>query len=220
MTQAELKNWINNSVLSSIWQKVSASQNSDAAHDTAHLLRVALWTIKLSNNEVPKEEAVAAALLHDLINIPKNHPDRSKASQFSADAARPLLKDTGFSTEAIERIACAIRDHSFSRGAIPESILGKALQDADRLEALGAIGIMRVFSTGARMDTKYFHENDPWAKDRALDDMKFSVDHFFTKLLKLPETFLTPLGKKEADYRANTLRDFLGKLSEEIGAPL
>jgi uncharacterized protein len=214
-----LQAWIQETPrLQKLYKHVISQSDGDAAHDSAHLLRVAFWTVKIAGEAA--EECVAAALLHDLVNIPKNHPDRARASDLSAQAATPLLREAQFSDAAIARITGAIRDHSFSRGAIPSSSLGKALQDADRLEALGAIGIMRVFSTGARMGTRYFDPQDPWARARKLDDTAFSVDHFFTKLLRLPETFQTEAGKREGNKRATVLKEFLSRLGEEIGEPL
>jgi uncharacterized protein len=218
--RATLLEWIgHDKSLSNILLAVRKNDDGDAAHDAAHLLRVALWTMRLGAGTVDPREATAAALLHDLVNLPKNDPNRSRASEFSAEKALPLLKAEGFGEAACARIAAAIRDHSFSRGAKPTDALGQALQDADRLEALGAIGLMRVFATGARMGTKFFHEEDPWAVNRPLNDLQFSVDHFFTKLLKLPESFLTKGGQEEARRRALTLSDFLNQLSDELGEP-
>ncbi|MGZ3695020.1 MAG: HD domain-containing protein [Bdellovibrionota bacterium] len=219
-SRSELLAWVQqNPKLQPLLEHISSQPSDDSAHDQAHLLRVAYWTIKLAGDSVPTEESVAAALLHDLVNVPKNHPDRAKASEFSAEAALPLLSKAGFSSEAMKNIADAIRDHSFSRGAVPTSALGKALQDADRLEAVGAIGLMRVFSTGARMGTKYFDPQDPWAKNRELNDKAFSVDHFFAKLLLLAPTFHTEQGKQEAARRTGVLEQFLTDLGAEIGEP-
>jgi len=204
--------------LAPILAEAKKIEGEDAAHDFSHLVRVALWTIRLAPAENPAE-AAAAALLHDLVNIPKNHPDRAKASEFSAREALPLLRRAGFDDDACTRITEAIRDHSFSRGAVPTSCLGKALQDADRLEALGAIGLMRLFSTGARMNAFYFESEDPWAQNRPLEDKKFSFDHFFTKLLKLPDTFQTSIGREEAVRRAKVLESFLDQAADEIGVP-
>lgn len=217
-TRAELFAWVKqDNSLSTIYEIARKAEHGDAAHDLSHLLRVALFTIKFSAGRADPRECVAAALLHDHVNLPKNHPERARASELSAEAAGPILARAGFSSEAILRIQAAIRDHSFSRGAIPTEALGRALQDADRLEAIGAIGLMRVFSTGARMGTGYFDPKDPWARDRALDDTRFSVDHFFTKLLKLPSTFLTEAGRAEAEKRARRLEGFLDDLADEIG---
>ena len=164
-------------------------------------------------------EAVAAALLHDAVNPPKDSPKRARASERSAALARERLHALGFAPESVTRIADAIRDHSFSRGAVPATPLGCALQDADRLEALGAIGLLRCISTGVRMGGAWFEADDPWAEIRPLDDTRYSVDHFFTKLLKLPATMRTVAGRAEAERRAAFLRDFLSRLGEELGRP-
>ena len=192
-----------------------AEQGFDAGHDLAHSLRVAVWTLRLAPEVAPRD-GVAAALLHDVVNLPKNHPERATASARSADYARTRLPAAGFRHEAIERIAAAVEEHSYSRGLIPTSDLGRALQDADRLETLGSIGLMRVFSTGTRMGARYFHPNDPWAEHRALDDLHFSIDHFATKLLGLPSTMNTEAGKQEADRRAQRMRRFVIDLAEEL----
>jgi uncharacterized protein len=204
--------------LSAVFQALTARESDgDAAHDLAHLLRVALWTGKILADPGQIEHAIAAALLHDLVNVPKNHPNRTKASELSATAARPILRRVGFEATAEDKIAVAIRQHSFSRGERPESELAKALQDADRLEALGSIGIMRTYSTGVRMGTQYFNPSDPWAHERSLDDRQFSLDHFFVKLLKLPESMNTAAGRQEALERVKPMEAFLTSLERELG---
>jgi uncharacterized protein len=191
----------------------------DPTHDTAHLLRVAHWTLRLGGDGVDAREAIAAALLHDAVNPPKDSPERALASERSAEFARGRLSALGFEPSAIERIADAVRDHSFSRGAVPQTPLGCALQDADRLEALGAIGLLRCISTGVRMNGAWFHGDDPWAETRELDDARYSVDHFFRKLLQLSATMRTEAGRAEAERRAAFLRGFLRQLGEELGRP-
>jgi uncharacterized protein len=191
--------------------------DGDAAHDHAHLYRVALWTCRLLGDERRLEAAAASALLHDLVNVPKNHPHRARASELSAEAAAPILEQAGFAPTESEEIRTAIRQHSFSRGEKPGSDLARALQDADRLEALGAIGIMRCYSTGVRMGTKYFHPEDPWARKRELNDSAFSLDHFFTKLLLLPDTMNTAAGREEALERVKPMEAFLRSLGRELG---
>lgn len=191
----------------------------DPAHDLGHALRVALWTLRLGGAAVAEREAVAAALLHDAFNPPKHGPGRARASEESAALAKERLTALGFGPEAVCRIAAAIRDHSFSRGVGPEDALGRALQDADRLEALGAIGLLRCVATGVRMGASGFHPEDPWARCRPLEEAAYSVDHFFTKLLGLPETMQTEAGRTEAERRAAYLRAFLAQLGEELGEP-
>jgi len=193
----------------------------DPGHDLEHALRVALWTVTLGESEggVNRAEAIAAALLHDVVNLPKDHPERSSASERSAAVARALLLANDFDAEATERVVEAIRDHSFSRGATPTTPLGRALQDADRLEALGALGLCRTLSTGAKMGAVYAHPEDPFGEDRALDDRRYTVDHFYAKLLRLPATLQTAAGRAEAAKRAAFLERFLVQLGEELGVP-
>jgi uncharacterized protein len=193
--------------------------DADVAHDMGHLLRVAHWTLRLCPQEEPRT-AIAAALLHDIVNVPKNHPDRALASERSASAARELLSTLGFDVPTVERIANAIVDHSFSRGVVPRSSLGQALQDADRLEALGAIGTFRCIATGVHFGARFFDDADPWARERPLNDKQFSVDHFFTKLLGLPATFQTTAGRAEADKRVAVMRALLESLGDELGMKL
>lgn len=195
----------------------AAPEVGDAAHDLGHVLRVTLWTLRIGNGVVEPAEAAAAALLHDLVDVPKNHPDRARASELAAEAARPLLERAGFEPEAVDRIAEAITDHSFSRGAVPRSPLGCALQDADRLESLGVIGIMRTAGTAQRMGSRFFDDRDPFARHRALDDRQFAVDHFYSKLLLLPGLMRTERGRLEADRRAERLRRFALDLADELG---
>lgn len=205
--------------LAALLAEARERDDGDLTHDTAHLLRVALATLRLGAHAIDPREAVAAALLHDAVNLPKDSPERHLASERSADFARARLAALGFGEAAIERIADAVRDHSFSRGAVPQSPLGAALQDADRLEALGAIGLLRCVSTGVRMGSAWFEPADPWAKQRPLDDQSFSVDHFAAKLLKLPATMRTEAGRAEAAQRAAFLWAFLVQLGHELGEP-
>ena len=221
MTRAELLALIEeNHGLNRLLRLASDVLDDDPGHNLDHALRVALWTVRIGADDVHPMEAIAAALLHDLVNLPKDSPDRHLASERSAEAASPHLRDAGFDEAAQGRIQRAIRDHSFSRGAVPQEALGCALQDADRLEALGAIGAFRNISTGTLMDSQYFHAADPWAKERELDDKAYSLDHFFVKLLRLPATMRTEAGRIEATRRARVLITLIDALAEELGVPL
>ena len=192
---------------------------ADAAHDEGHLLRVARWTLRLAGDEVDARLAVAAALLHDVVNVKKTGPRRGAASERSADVAREVLPGLGFSPLEAEAVAEAVRDHSFSRGATPTTALGRALQDADRLEALGALGAFRCIATGVELGASFFHPEDPWATRRELDDARYSVDHFFAKLLRLPDTMQTDAGRQEARRRAAFMAALLSELGDELDAP-
>lgn len=216
---SDVRDWIAEEGLGPLFDEVRRRLDDDPGHDLAHVLRVAEWTVRIGGDDVPRREAIAAALLHDVVNLPKDSPDRARASELSAGVAREVLPRFGFTDDAVARVAEAVRDHSYSRGATPESPLGRALQDADRLEALGALGIFRTATCGGRMGARYAHPEDPWGRERPLDDMRYTVDHFFCKLLGLARTMNTAAGRAEAERRTEFLRAFLRQLGTELGAP-
>lgn len=205
-----------NKALRDLKDELSTRLSKDPGHNLDHALRVALWTLRIGGESIPKDQAIAAALCHDLVNVSKKSKDRAKASTLSARAARDLLPNYGFTGEALDNIARAIVQHSYSSGAVPDHPLAIALQDADRLEALGSIGILRTISTGTLMGCEYVHLDDPWAEDRPLNDKAYMIDHFFEKLLKLPDTLLTEIGRQEAKRRIKVMQSFLNALKEEL----
>jgi uncharacterized protein len=98
----------------------------------------------------------------------------------------------------------------------PLTLEAKILQDADRMEALGAIGLARVFYTAGQMDQRLFDADDPLALRREPDDQQYSLDHFKVKLFKLPSLMNTATGRKLADERVGYLRQFLSLIEGEI----
>jgi len=127
----------------------------DGSHDVHHARRVKINAHTIASMERKGDEPtlVAAAYLHDLINLPKNHPDRANASLLSADAAAPILTNLGFDTARTSAVQHCILAHSFSANIKPETIEAKILQDADRLESLGALGIARTFYIAGKLDS-------------------------------------------------------------------
>ncbi len=204
--------------LTALFNHAKAELDDDPGHDIAHCLRVAVWALRLADGAIEPRLVIAAALLHDVVNVPKNSPERASASELSARAAAELLPQHAFSATETADVVAAIRTHSFSRGERPTNELGRVLCDADRLEALGVIGLFRTISTGVRMGAQYFNADDPWATDRPLDDRAYSVDHFFTKLFRLPETLCTEQGQREARRRVAFLHTALAELATELGA--
>jgi uncharacterized protein len=198
---------------------VWAAGPSDGAHDLGHLGRV--WAnarkIALDEPEVDVSVLEAAVWFHDLVNLPKNSPDRARASTLSADAAVAFLRSDGFPAEKLPAVAHAIAAHSFSAGIAPETPEARILQDADRLEALGAIGLARMFLISGRMGGGIVDMYDPMALHRALDDKAFALDHLEVKLLGLPATMQTRTGRLMAEERAEWMMSFRSRLLAEIG---
>ena len=189
----------------------------DSAHDLTHIQRVVQSAKKICMQENADSEIVtAAAWLHDCVTLPKDHPDRSKSSILAGEKAAEFLKSTDFPEEKIQNVAHAIKAHSYSAGIKPETLEAKIVQDADRLDALGAIGIARCMMVGGRLNRPLYHPDDPFCERRATDDSVYTIDHFYEKLFKLPDLMNTKSAKLLADERVEFMKDFLNRLSEEI----
>lgn len=191
----------------------------DASHDVSHARRVMQNALAIAEREGTGKHTVlvAAAFLHDLVNVPKNDPKRAQASVLSANAARPILLKLNFNNDDIDAIAHCIEAHSFSANIEPRTVEARILQDADRLESLGALGIARTFYIAGKLDSALFDGDDPFATERQLDDKRFAVDHFKLKLLRLADTMKTAAGKAIAHERTATMRNFLDALADELG---
>ena len=191
--------------------KAWGGQN-DSAHDIAHIRRVWGNCEALSDETTDKEVLYAACIFHDLVNLPKDAPNRAEASRLSSVASVPLLAELGFPAAKLAAVQHAITAHSYSAGIPPETSEAKILQDADRLDALGAIGIARMFAVSGSLGRQLYDPEDPLAERRALDDTSYAVDHFETKLFRLPETMNTAKGRALAEERCAYMRDFLEAL--------
>lgn len=196
-------------------------QQDDGAHDLGHFNRV--WQTCCAINQAEGNKAddlvlLTASYFHDLVSLPKNHPDRSKSSLLSADKTAGLLAGyfSGFPQEKIEAVHHAIHAHSFSAGITPLTPEAQILQDADRMEALGAIGLARVFYVAGLMNTQLFHNDDPLGENRSLNDNRYALDHFKVKLFQLPALMNTTTGKQLAIANAQYLVQFMEKINREI----
>jgi uncharacterized protein len=189
----------------------------DPGHDTSHIERVMRNCRTLAREQMADLEILlAAAILHDVVNLPKDHPERLQASRMAAEKSRDILLKCGFSETEAARAAEVVTEHSYSLGKKPSSIESALLQDADKLDALGAVGILRAATCGARMGASYYDQSDPFAQERQLDDKAFTLDHFFTKLFRLPELMNTEAAKAEAGRRVEFMRSFITQLKSEI----
>jgi uncharacterized protein len=197
-----------------------AAAGDDGAHDTNHLHRV--WrNATLLMDDYPEADALvvlAACYLHDLVNLPKNHPERHLASRQAAQLASRQLGEMGFPADKLAATAHAIETHSFSAGIKPETIEAKIVQDADRLDALGAVGLARMFYTAGRMGCALAHADDPMALQRELDDKAYSLDHIDVKLATLPAKMQTAAGRRLGQSRLCDLIAFRDSFISEWAA--
>ena len=192
-------------------------EKNDSAHDFEHIMRVYKNAQKIAKKEkVNMKLVLTAVLLHDVISFPKSDKRSKTSSMKSSIAAQRILKNQGYDKKEIKIISDAILDHSFSRGKIPNTIEGKILQDADRLDAIGAIGIARAFSVGGSGKRPFYNKSDPFCQKRKPDDTNWTLDHFYKKLLLLEKKMNTNTAKKEARRRTKIMKKFLDDFKKEI----
>jgi uncharacterized protein len=199
--------------------EIARARSGDGpAHDWLHVQRVANVVRQIVAAEGGKlEVAVGAALLHELFNYPKEHPESHLSGERCAEEAERVLYAEKCDEKLIEQISYCIRVHSFSRGIFPETLEAKILQDADRLDAIGAIGVARCFATCAEMKRPFYSTDDPFCGERAPDDKSFGVDHFYKKLLKIPDGLHTQTARAIAKRRWDFMREFLEQLAQDVG---
>ena len=193
------------------------SAGSDGAHDANHLERV--WrNAQAILEHYPQADTLvvlAACYLHDLVNVPKNDPERHLASTRSAAMARRELAALGFPEQRLDAVAHAIEAHSFSAGIAASTLEARIVQDADRLDGLGAVGLARMFYTAGRMGSSLAHGGDPLALARPLDDRAYSLDHIPAKLAKLPGMMQTEAGRRLGEQRLALLEGFRAAFAAE-----
>lgn len=210
----DLQNW------EEVFKKELAKHESDdGSHDLGHFNRVWKMAKSFSTEKDDLLMILAASYFHDIVNYPKNSPKRSLSSKHSADKAEKILLELGFPKEKIPGVKHCIEAHSFSANLETKTNEAKIVQDADRMETLGAIGLARVFYVSGRMSGKLFNSQDPFALNRERNDREYALDHFETKILKLPETMKTEKGILEAKRRTRIILEFLKEIKYELTLP-
>ena len=211
---ALLQRWENTFV-----EFLQGRESDDASHDISHFQRVWRTACRLMNEgdmSANRLVILTACYFHDIIVLPKNHPQRSMASTLAAEETERCLEELAFPQNLIGDVCHAVKTHSYSAGIPPETIEAKLVQDADRMEALGAIGLARCFYTGGKLKQKLFHPDDPLAEHRELDDRIYSLDHFELKLLNIADSMQTEAGRQMAERSSQFLRDFRDQLCREL----
>ncbi|WP_166371619.1 HD domain-containing protein [Psychromonas sp. SA13A] len=196
---------------------IAENMKTDLAHDLLHVKRV----VKLATLIAKKEKAelnvvLPAAWLHDCVSYPKNHPLRSQSSLHAADKAIQFLSSIEYPKQYLDAIHHAIAAHSYSGGLIANTLEAKIVQDADRLDAIGAIGIARCIQVSSQLKRPLYAPEDAFAEQRTLDDQRFTLDHFYKKLLKLASLMHTQTAQDIAAQRTQFMESYLQQLALEI----
>jgi len=194
----------------------------DPAHGWEHVERVYKLALHIAQQEGANPFIVGmAALMHDLGRTSASDGTRHHAD-LSEIAAAELLTAYQVPPEAQQEILHAIEAHSFSRGIEARTLEARVVRDADRLDGLGAIGVLRwaISATIRRSrQTQAYHPLDPFAEQREPDDRNYMLDHFFKKLLKLSDTMATETGRVMARRRTNFMLAYLDELRGELDEP-
>ncbi len=183
-------------------------------HHLDHLSRVNTLCQKIGQAE--KADLVileAAALLHDIARANETESTTCHAIA-SVQIAADILAKLAWPPNTVDAIAYAIRMHRYSAGITPETIEAKILQDADRLDALGAIGLARVLGHGlVRGEPLYLLDSENSINGPC------TIAHFHEKILKLKDGMHTATAKQIAEERHNIIVQYLSRLENEITAP-
>jgi uncharacterized protein len=181
------------------------------AHDYLHVCRVETLARRIAVAEGARVDVVvAAALLHELVNLPKDHPDSHRSGDLCAEEVLRVLAGDPLA----DAVALCVRDHAFSKGAAPRTLEAAVLQDADRLDAIGAIGIARCFATTTEMMRPFYSPEDPFCRERVPDDKQWGIDHFYRKLLVIEMN--TATAREIAAERIAFMRAYLEQFAREI----
>lgn len=198
-------------------------RHNDKAHDISHLQRV--WATSqtiMRTTGGNRLVVLAGCYFHDVVNLAKNHPERHLASHYAALEAQQILQETfsDFPADLIPAVMHVVHAHSYSADISAESLEAKIVQDADRLESLGAIGLARVFYTSGALKRALFDSADPFARHRPVNDTQWTLDHFQSKLLLIPDKMQTDAGRRLAKYNIEFMINYMAKLSAELRGEL
>ena len=184
------------------------------AHDFLHTERVLALAERISCGIYENRSLLTAAcMFHDIGRL---FPEKGKNhAVISAEWSRKHLGEYGFSKEETEEAALAIETHSWSGGREPENILGMILQDSDRIDALGAVGLARMFSF-AEGESLYCKDDPACESGRQPDQEKYTADHAYQKLFSIPERLHFEKSKNIAERRASFMREFFMHMKSEI----
>lgn len=195
------------------------SHTVDLAHGWEHIHRVYALALHIAQQEHANRFIVGmAALMHDLGRAAE-HSSNEHHADLSVTMASDMMHTCGVPTQLQKAILHAIIAHSFSKGIEPHTVEARVVRDADRLDALGAIGIMRWAIVGAMCASEHtltYHPSDPFAEQHELNDKHYLLDHFYRKLFKLVDTMTTATGMALAEQRVAFMRAFLDELRKEI----
>ena len=223
--------------MNSLFQQLKEAAEEElscSAHDMEHVMRVYNLALHLAEGEsVDVEVLKAATLLHDIGRVKEDNDPSGQTDHalLGAEMSYPILERAGFSGEKIKHIRDCIRSHRYRTGHTPYTKEAQILFDADKLDALGAIGLARGFVWAGKNNAriyadvnleKYIQENQGGRKNgRIKDKTKHAANiEFETKLKTLPEKLYTKRAREIGKERVRFYKSFLERLKKEINGIL
>lgn len=196
-------------------------EDEPSSHDMGHINRVEALCLEIQKEEGGNSLILQlAALLHD-VGVVKEHEEGGDHAVYSAEIASEFLGKAGIENEIVEAVAECIRTHRFSAGEKPAALEARILQDADRLDALGAVGIFRaIFSMGALRMLKHVTGVDKGSSKKTVyieDPVQGFNEYMYYKPFTIPERLNTETAKRIAEERLKIMRVYLETLNIENG---
>ncbi len=192
-------------------------ENDYSGHDYFHTMRVCKMATRIAMKENANLEIVQlAALLHDVDDIklsPETHENKDKTVGF--------LKENNVGEDIIESICQIIDEISFAGtdSVVPHTLEGKCVQDADRLDAIGAIGIARAFAYGGNHNRLMYHPNIKpnvgMSSEEYHNHVSTTINHFYEKLFLLKDMMNTETAKEIAKHREDYMKEYIFEFMDE-----
>lgn len=186
-------------------------------HDRFHVERVYKLALRIAGEvgqPVDLDVLRAAALLHDVARAMEDEGLVDDHAREGARIARDILRRVGFPEEKIERVAYCIEVHRFRSGVKPETIEAQILQDADRLDMLGAVGVARVFARAGWSNTPLHDPSKPPKRDYD-GRSETAINHLFEKILRIKDTLNTEPARRIAEGRHTFVEEFVERFLKE-----
>jgi uncharacterized protein len=212
-------------MIEQVKEKVNELLNKDnSGHGMEHINRVLDLSLKFAEKEAGNEIIVSLiALLHDVDDYKLFGMDNAE----NLTNAKRIMRECNVDESTQEQVCFALNNIGYSKrlkGCIPTTLEGKIVSDADMCDALGANGIIRVYTYSMKNGKPFFNKNifpieDMTAEKYTSKCADSSVCHLFEKILKLKDLMLTESGKEEAKNRHQIIVDFLYHLFDEEKVP-
>lgn len=192
----------------------------DSSHDFFHAMRVLKLVKKIQKKEGGNLKIlIPGALFHDIVIFPKNHKRSDSAQLKSAIVAKRFLEKNFkeyYSSNEIEQVYKIIKECSFTKNIEKTCLEGKILQDADSLESIGSIAIIRAFHSGGQMNRPFYNEFDPFCKNRTPEPKIYTLDVIYARVLKIKDRLLLQESKKIAVKKEDMINKFMLSLKREL----